>query len=58
MKNIHIQYQYIITIHNNINHDGTAEPDLNACADLMQHLYKNPAEGKEKGALASKLEEV
>ena len=48
MKNIHIQYQYIITIHNNINHDGTAEPDLNACADLMQHLYKNPAEERKK----------
>ena len=49
------KYSYPIPIHNNINHDGTAEPDSNACTNLMQHLYKNPAEGKEKGALASKF---
>lgn len=46
-------HSYPIPVHKQLNRDGTGEPNVTACTELMKHVYKNQHEARQKGKLAA-----
>ena len=41
-------HSYPIPVHKQLNRDGTGEPNVTACTELMKYVYKNQDEARQK----------